>query len=53
MGGKLRQQLLAGASAFCWSIWLSRKDVVLDKTSIKSFFRYYTEEPTGYGHGHN
>jgi hypothetical protein len=37
VGGKLKRQLLAGASAFCWAIWLSRNDVVFDKASIKSF----------------
>jgi hypothetical protein len=29
-GGKLKWQLLAGASAFCWVIWLSRNDVVFE-----------------------
>jgi hypothetical protein len=37
MGGKLRRQLLACASAFYWAIWLSRNDVVFDKSPIKSF----------------
>jgi hypothetical protein len=36
-GGILKRQLLAGASVFYWTIWLSRNDVVFDKTSIKSF----------------
>jgi hypothetical protein len=37
-GGRvLKRQLLAGASVFCWTIWLSRNDVVFDKTPIKSF----------------
>jgi hypothetical protein len=39
VGGKLKRQLLAGASAFCWAIWLSRNDVVFDKTPIKSFMQ--------------
>jgi hypothetical protein len=39
MGGKLRQQLLAGASAFCWAIWLSRNDVVFNKSPIKYFLQ--------------
>jgi hypothetical protein len=38
-GGKLRRQLPAGASAFCWVIWLSRNDVVFEKASIKSFMQ--------------
>lgn len=37
VGMKLRQLLLLGASALCWAICLSRKDVVFDKTSSKSF----------------
>jgi hypothetical protein len=34
-GAKLKRQVLAGALAFCWAIWLSRNDVVFDKTPIK------------------
>jgi hypothetical protein len=37
--GKLKRQLLAGASAFCWAIWLTRNDVVFDKSPIKSFIQ--------------
>jgi hypothetical protein len=37
--GNIRRQLLAGASAFCWAIWLSRNDVVFDKSPIKSFMQ--------------
>jgi hypothetical protein len=37
VGGKLKRQLLAGATTFCWAIWLSRNDVVFDKSLIKSF----------------
>jgi hypothetical protein len=39
VGGKLRRQMLAGASAFCWAIWLSRNDLVFDKTPIKSIMQ--------------
>jgi hypothetical protein len=39
VGGKLRRQMLAGAYAFCWAIWLSRNDLVFDKTPIKSFMQ--------------
>jgi hypothetical protein len=38
-GGKLKRQALAGASAFCWAIWLSRNDVVFDKSLIKTFLQ--------------
>jgi hypothetical protein len=34
VGGKLKWQVLAGAFAFCWAIWLSRTDVVFNKSSI-------------------
>jgi hypothetical protein len=37
--GKLKRQLLTGALAFCWTIWLSRNDVVFDKSLIKSFMQ--------------
>jgi hypothetical protein len=37
--GKLKRQLLAGTSAFCWVIWLSRNDVVFNKSLIKSFMQ--------------
>jgi hypothetical protein len=37
--GNIRQQLLAGASVFCWAIWLSRNDVIFDKSPIKSFMQ--------------
>ena len=30
----LKSQLLVGASALCWSIWLCRNDVVFDKKTI-------------------
>jgi hypothetical protein len=36
---KLKRQALAGASAFCWAIWLSRNDVVFDKSSAKTFMQ--------------
>jgi fructose-1,6-bisphosphatase len=44
MGGKIERQLLTSASAFYWTIWLGRNDIVFDKAHIKYFFRYYTEE---------
>jgi hypothetical protein len=37
VGGKLKRQILVGASAFYWVIWLSTNDVVFDKAIIKSF----------------
>jgi hypothetical protein len=39
LGEKLRRQALAGALAFCWAIWLSRNDVVFDKSTIKFLLR--------------
>jgi hypothetical protein len=37
-GRTFKRQLLAGALAFYWIIWLSKNDIVFDKTSTKSFF---------------
>jgi hypothetical protein len=37
VGGKLNRQLLAGGSTFFWAIWLSRNNVMFDKSPIKSF----------------
>jgi hypothetical protein len=34
---KLKRHALAGISAFCWAIWLSRNDVVFNKSPIKTF----------------
>jgi len=31
--------LLAGAAAFCWSLWLTRNDSVFDKCSPKTFLQ--------------
>jgi hypothetical protein len=36
-GGKLKRQIPAGASVFCWAIWLSRNDMVFDKSPTKIF----------------
>jgi hypothetical protein len=38
-GGKLKRQVLVGASAFCWVIWLSKNDMIFDKSSIKTFMQ--------------
>jgi hypothetical protein len=32
VGGKLKQQLLAGASTFSWAIWFNRNDIIFDIT---------------------
>jgi hypothetical protein len=42
VGGQLKRQLLASMSVFCWAIWLSRNDVIFDKSPIKSLCRYFT-----------
>jgi hypothetical protein len=39
-GGKLKRQALAGASAFFWAIWLSRNEVVFDKSPTQSLLRF-------------
>jgi hypothetical protein len=40
----MKRQLLIGTSAFCWAIWLSRNDVMFDKTPIKSFMQILYRE---------
>jgi hypothetical protein len=37
--GKLKRQPLVGVSAFCCAIWLSRNDVIFNKTSIKTLLQ--------------
>jgi hypothetical protein len=37
--GKLKRQALTGASFLCWAIWLSRNNVVFDKSPTKSLLQ--------------
>ena len=53
VGTKLKRQLLVGTSALCWAIWLSRNDVVFDKSPTKTYYRYCIEEPIGSDSGHS
>ena len=39
VGTKLKRQLLVGASALCWAIWLNRNDVVFDKSPTKTYLQ--------------
>ena len=36
---KLKRIVFVGASAVCWAIWLSRNDMVFDKTPSKSYMQ--------------
>ena len=36
---KLQKHILVGASALCWAIWLSRNDVVFQKTIPNSYLQ--------------
>jgi hypothetical protein len=38
-GGTLKRQVLAGASTFCWAIWLSRNELIFDKSPMKTFMQ--------------
>jgi hypothetical protein len=38
-GMTFKRQLLAGALTFCWAIWLSRNNIVFDKTPTKTFLQ--------------
>jgi hypothetical protein len=37
--GKMKRQLLVGASVFSWMVWLSKNNVVFDKTPAKFFMQ--------------
>ena len=39
VGTKLKRKLLTGASALCWSIWLSRNDIVFDRSPSKTYMQ--------------
>jgi hypothetical protein len=36
---KLKRQILAGAIAMCWAIWISRNDIVFDKGIVPSYLQ--------------
>ena len=36
---KLKSQIIVGASAFCWAIWLTRNDVVFNKAVASSYLQ--------------
>ena len=39
MDNKVKKQMLVGASALCWAIWLSRNDMVFNKVSSKTYLQ--------------
>jgi hypothetical protein len=36
---KLKSKIIVGVSVLLWTIWLSRNDVILDKTLIKTYMQ--------------
>jgi hypothetical protein len=36
---KLKSKILVGASAICWAIWLTRNDIIFDKTAAPSYLQ--------------
>jgi hypothetical protein len=42
MRTKLKQILLAGASALIWTIWLRRNEVIFDKAKKNLLCRYFS-----------
>jgi hypothetical protein len=36
---KRKSQILMGASAICWALWLTRNEVVFDKTTTPSYLQ--------------
>ena len=52
VGGTIYNSLLlTAASALCWTIWITRNEVVFDKCRPIFFCRYSSEEPIGCGNG--
>ena len=39
VGTKLKRKLLTGASTLCWAIWLSRNDIVFDRSPSKTYMQ--------------
>jgi len=39
IGTKLKRQLLVGAFALCWAIWLSRNDMIFDRSLTKTYMQ--------------
>jgi hypothetical protein len=54
MGGVIYNSLLlTAAAALCWTIWLTRNQVVFDKCRPKTFLQVLFREPIGYDSGQN
>ena len=45
--------LLIAAAALSWTVWLTRNEVIFDKSRPKSFYRFFSEELIGFDSGHN
>jgi hypothetical protein len=43
-GNQYNSLLLTGATVFCWSMWLTRNDIVLINLSLKHIYRFYLGE---------
>ena len=39
VGTKLKTKLLTRASTLCWAIWLSRNDIVFDRSPSKTYMQ--------------
>jgi aminopeptidase-like protein len=48
---KLKSKIIVGASALCSTIWLSRNDIVFNKTVALSYLQAIFRGPTGPGFG--
>ena len=47
-----RSLLLTGAAAICWSTWLTRNEVVFDRSRPKTLLHVLFREHIGSGSGH-
>jgi hypothetical protein len=48
---KLKYKIIVGASDLCWAIWLSRNDIVFNKTVAPSYLQAIFRGSTGPGFG--
>ena len=48
---KLKSQILVGASAICWAIWLTRNNIIFDKAATPFYLQVIFKGSNGPGPG--